>query len=389
MIISKRAALIAPSATLAVDSKAKEFQKRGFKVINFSVGQPDFPTPKNVKEAAKKAIDQNFTYYTAAGGIPELRQAIADKLKKENNLVYAPSQIVVSAGGKHSLYNLMFVLINEGDEVILPTPAWVSYAEQVKVCGGKVVLLQGKKDFKITAKQLEKAITLKTKLLILNSPSNPTGAVYEKDELMSLAKVIVKKKIWVISDEVYEKDIFDNLKFYSIASLGRDIFKRTLVVNAVSKTYSMTGWRVGYAAGDKQVMKACEDYQSQTTSSICSISQKAALEALSGPQKYIPKMIESFDKRRKLMVAGLKTVKGIKASLPKGAFYVFCDISQIDKDSSRFCQMLIEKEKVAAVPGAAFFSEGHIRLSYAISEADIKEGIKRIRKFIKEEYGYR
>ncbi|GAI35624.1 unnamed protein product, partial [marine sediment metagenome] len=264
-----------PSAILAINSKAKEFSKQGFKVINFSIGEPNFPTPLNICRAGKKAIDQDFTKYTAASGIPELKQAIVKKFKQENNLSYKPSQIIVCPGGKQALFNIIFSLIDKGDKVIVPTPAWISYSEQIKICGGKPVLLKSKKDFKITAEQLKKAISAKTKLLILNSPSNPTGAVYNKKELEALAKVIVKHKIWVISDEVYEKIVFDNQKHVSIASLGKKIYKQTVIVNSFSKTYCMTGWRLGYAAGNEKVISSCANIQSQTTSSPCSISQKA------------------------------------------------------------------------------------------------------------------
>lgn len=386
-MISKKAAAIFPSATLAINNKAKEFSRAGFKVINFSVGQPDFPTPSNICRAAKKAIDEGFTKYTPASGIPELKKAVVKKFKRENNLDYQDSQIIIGAGGKQILFDLIFALIDKGDEVILPTPAWVSYLEQIKICEGKPVLLKTKDNFKITAEELDKAITSRTKLLILNSPSNPTGAVYSKNELKAIAKVVVKRNIWLISDEVYEKIVFDGQKHISIASLNKDIYRKTIIVNAVSKTYSMTGWRIGYGAGNKKIIDACGALQSHTTSNPCSISQKAALEALNGPQSSIAKMIKQFDVRRKVLVAGLKEIKGIDLSMPQGAFYVFPKISRLNNNSVEFCQQLIEKEKVATVPGSAFLTEGYIRLSYAVSLADIKEGIKRLKRFIKENYG--
>ncbi len=385
-MLSKKAAAISPSATLAINAKAKEFSQAGFKVINFSVGQPDFDTPLNIKKAGQKAIDEGKTKYTPVAGIPELKQAIVDKFKKDNNLNYTPSQIIVGAGGKQILFNLFFALLNREDEVVLPTPAWVSYIEQIKMSGGVPILLEGKKDFKITASQLEQVITPKTKLLLLNSPSNPTGAVYTKKELEQIAEVVVRHNLWVISDEVYEAITFD-LPHISIASLSEEIFKKTLVINAVSKTYAMTGWRIGYGAGDEQVIAACQAIQSHSTSNPCSISQWAALEALQGPQDFIPEMLSKFKARRQLMVEGLGQIVGLKVAMPQGAFYVFVDIRKIESDSVLFCQNLIEKQKVACVPGKAFEAEGFVRLSYATSEEEIKEGIKRIKQFVKEEYG--
>jgi len=385
-MISQSAKAIPPSATLAINSQAKKFKKAGFKVINFSVGQPDFPTPKNICQAAKKAIDRGFTKYTPASGIPELKEAVVKKFKKDNSLNYKPSQIIICAGGKQALFNLIFALIDEGDEVVLPTPAWVSYLEQIKICGGQPVFINAGGNFKITADQLKKAITKKTKLLILNSPSNPTGAVYNKKELQDLAQVIVDNDLLVISDEVYEKIVFAGQKHVSIASLGKEIFKRTVIVNALSKTYSMTGWRLGYAAGKEEIIAACGALQSHTTSNPCSISQKAALEALTGPQDSLKKMVNSFAKRRKVLVNRLKTIKGLETSLPQGAFYLFPKIKKIEPNSVKFCQKLLKKEKVATVPGSAFLAEGYIRLSYAVSLEDIKEGARRIKKFIKEEY---
>jgi len=385
-MLSKKAIAICPSATLAINNKAKEFNKAGFKVINFSVGEPDFPTPKNINQAAKKAIDLNFSKYTSVFGISELREAISLKLKKDNGLDYKPSQIIVSSGAKQALFNAIFVLVNKGDEVILPTPAWVSYLEQIKICGGKPILLKGKKDFKITVSQLDQAITKKTKLLVFNSPSNPTGAVYSRQELKDLARVIVKHKIWVISDEIYEKIIFDKQKHYSLASFGKEIYQKTIVINGFSKSYAMTGWRLGYAAGDEKVIKACGSIQGHTTANACSISQKAGLAALQGPQDSVKKMVEEFDKRRKVLVNGLKSISRLELTMPKGAFYVFPKIERLESNSVKFCQKLIEKEKIAAVPGSAFLAEGYIRLSYAVSLNDIKKGIKRIKKFIKEEY---
>lgn len=385
-MLSSKIRQISPSATLTITSLANEYKEKGYRVIAFAAGQLDFPTPKNICEAAKKAIDEGFTRYTPSSGIPELKEAVAKKLKKENHLDYSPSQIIITAGGKQALFNLIFSLTEKDDEVILPVPAWVSYIEQIKLSGAKPVLIPTKKNFKITAEQLEEKISKRTKLFILNSPANPTGAVYEKNELEALAKILVKHKIFVISDEVYEKCVFDGLKHISIASLNEKIYKLTFVVNAVSKTYSMTGWRIGYAAGDEKAIAACSALQSHTTSNPCSISQKAALAALTGPQSETKKFIKELDKRRKYFIKELEKIKKIKVVKPQGAFYVFVDISKIEKNSQKFCQCLLEKEKVASIPGSAFMAEGFVRFSYTCSFEDIKEGIKRIRKFLSEEY---
>ena len=387
-MLSKKVAAISPSATLAMNAKAKEFAKQGFKVISFVVGQPDFPTPENICLAAKKAIDGGFTKYTAASGIPELKEAICQWFKKERGLTYAPSQIIVSAGGKQALFNAIFCLVNPGDEVILPKPYWVSYIEMIKLTGGRPIIVPTNKRFILEPKTLLKKINRKTKLLILNSPSNPTGAVYSKKELQAIAKICLQKNLWVISDEVYGKIVFDNKKHISIATLSKKIFAKTLIVDAVSKTYSMTGWRIGWAAGPEKIIASISALQSHTTSNPCSIAQKAALEALTGPQGFIRKMVKEFDKRRKLLVAGLNKIKGIKATLPEGAFYVFGDIRKTGMNSQEFCKKLLNKQKVALVPGKAFGQEGFVRISYANSMVNINRGLKRIKKFM-EVYGKR
>lgn len=385
-MLSKKAAAIPLSATLAMNTKAKEFAQQGFKVISFAVGEPDFPTPKNICLAAKKAIDEGFTKYTPASGIPELKEAICRWFKKERGLTYTPSQIVVSAGGKQALFNATFCLVNPGDEVILPKPYWVSYIEMIKLAGGKPVVVPTNKRFILEPKILLKKITRKTKLLILNSPSNPTGAVYSKKELQAIAKICLQKNLWVISDEVYGKIIFDKQKHISIAALSKKNFKKTLIVDAVSKTFSMTGWRIGWVAGSEKIIAGISALQSHTTSNPCSIAQKAALEALTGPQGFIKEMIREFDKRRKVLVVGLNQIKGIKAALPQGAFYVFADIKNTGLKSQKFCEKLLDKQKVALVPGKAFGQEGFVRISYASSMENIKQGLKRIKKFVEEEY---
>lgn len=381
-MLAKRALNIAPSATLAIDAKAKQLKKNGEDIVVFGAGQPDFPTPDNIKHAAIKAINDNFTGYTPSGGIIELKQAVAAKLKRDNNLTYDPSEILISCGGKHTLYNIMQVLLNKGDKVILPTPYWVSYEEQIKLAEAKPVFVKTDKRFKITADRISKKINKKTKLIILTSPSNPTGAVIDEEELVKIADLAVKNNIYVISDEVYEFFIYDWKKQFSIASLNDQIKALTITVNAVSKTYSMTGWRIGYCAGPKEIINAMDSLQSHTTSNPTSVAQKAALEALNGPQDSVKIMVEEFDKRRKYMTERLNQIKGISCNLPEGAFYCFPDISKTKLSSLDFSNRLLDEAKVAVVPGIAFGSDRHVRLSYATSMDDIKKGMDRIGEFI-------
>ena len=382
-LISKKAANITPSVTLAINSKAKELARQGHKVISFAVGEPDFPTPTNICKAAKRALKEGFTKYTPASGTLELKQAICQYFKKTRNLSYQPSQIIVTAGGKQALANAIFCLINPSDEIILPKPYWVSYYEMIKLAGGKPVILPTNKKFILEPQTLSKKVTPKTKLVILNSPSNPAGAVYRQKELEAIAKICLKNNLWIISDEVYGKIIFDQQKHISIASLNKKVFAKTLVVDAVSKTYSMTGWRLGWLAGPEKIIAACSALQSHTTSNPCSITQKAALEALTGPQNSVQKMVKEFDKRRKVLFTGLNKIRKIRVNLPQGAFYVFADIHETGMKSEEFCQKLLEKEKVALVPGTAFGQESFVRISYANSMNNIKEGLKRIKKFLK------
>lgn len=383
-LISKKATSISPSATLAINAKAKELARKGHKIISFAVGEPDFPTPINIRQAAKKALDEGFTKYTPVSGIPELKEAICQWFKKEKNLLYKPNQVVVSTGGKQALFNALFCLINPGDEVILPKPYWVSYYEMIKLAGGKPVVVPTNKRFILEPQILTKKITKKTKLLILNSPSNPTGAVYSQKELEALAQVSLQKNLWILSDEVYGKIVFDKKKHISIASLSKKIFTKTLVVDAVSKTYSMTGWRLGWVAGSQKIMAACSALQSHITSNPCSIAQKAALEALTGPQDSVKNMVRQFNRRRKALLAGLNKIEGIKTTRPQGAFYVFADIKKTGMKSRKFCEKLLEREKVALVPGIAFGQEGFVRISYATSLENIKEGLRRMKKLLRE-----
>lgn len=383
-MLAKRALNIAPSATLAIDAKAKQLKKTGEDIVIFGAGQPDFPTPNNIRQAAIKAIDENFTGYTPSGGIIELKQAVAAKLKRDNDLTYDPSEILISCGGKHTLYNVMQVLLNKGDKVILPTPCWVSYEEQIKLAEAEPVFTKTNEKFKVTAEEIAKKINKKTKLIILTSPSNPTGAVIDEEELVKIADLAVKNNIYVISDEVYEFFIYGGKKHVSIASLNDQIKNLTITVNAVSKTYSMTGWRIGYCAGPKEIINAMDNFQSHTTSNPTSIAQKAALEALNGPQDSVKAMVEEFDKRRNYMTERLNKIKGISCNLPEGAFYCFPDISETNLSSMEFTNRLLDEAKVAVVPGIAFGSDKHARLSYATSMDDIKKGMDRMEKFINE-----
>lgn len=393
MKLSKRALNIKESPTMAVTAKAKAMKQRGFDIIDFGVGEPDFDTPENIKEAGIKAIKDGFTKYTAVGGIDELKDAIIEKFKRDNDLVYARNEILVSCGGKHSIFNLCMAMFEQGDEVLIPAPYWVSYPEMVALAGAEPVIIPSRedRDFKITAGDLNEYISPATKAVIINSPSNPTGSAYTPDELKLIADVALKKGIFIISDEIYEKLCYDNHPFVSIASFSEDVKKQTIVLNGVSKTYAMTGWRIGYAAGPKELIKAMADIQSQSTSNPTSISQKASIEALNGPQDAVAKMAEEFDKRRKVIVEGLNNIKGVKSILPKGAFYVFPNIrrllnkrfgDKVIKTSTDLADFLLEQAEVAVVPGDAFGAGSYIRLSYATSMENIKEGLKRIQEAV-------
>lgn len=393
MSISKRVNLISPSPTLAITARAKQMKQEGIDVIGFGAGEPDFDTPAHIKEAAKKAIDSGFTKYTPASGMKELKEAICRKFENDNNLDYSPEEIIVSCGAKHSIFNAILTLCNEDDEVILPSPYWVSYPEMIKVAGAKPVILKATQEnnFKITPQQLQETITPKTKLLILNSPSNPTGMVYTKDELSSISNILTEKGIFCISDEIYEKIIYDGQEHISIASLAPQIKKLTIVVNGVSKSYSMTGWRIGYAAGPKEIIQAMSNLQSHSTSNPTSISQKAALAALEGPQEPLCNMVAEFVKRRDYIVERLNSIKEISCLKPRGAFYVFPEVSQIIgrifkgeiiKDSVFLAEILLDEANVAAVPGSVFGADEYLRLSYATSMKNISKELERIEGLI-------
>lgn len=381
---AKRVLDISPSATLLISAEVKRLKKEGFEVIGFGAGEPDFDTPDSIKDAAIQAIKENFTRYTPACGIIELREAICSKLKTDNKLDYKPNQIVVSCGAKHSIFNILEVLCEHGDEVILPVPYWVSYPEMIKLTGAKVVFVktESSNNFKLTKDALKKAITKNTKAIILNSPSNPTGCVYTKDELEFIAKEAVNNKIWVISDEIYEKIIFDTNEHVSIASLSKDIYNLAIVVNGVSKSFCMTGWRIGYIAGPAEVATLIDNLQSHTTSNPTSISQKAALAALKGDQACLASMVKEFQRRRDFMIDKLSNIKGISLVKPGGAFYLFCDISGAGLTSVEFSKRLLEIEKVAVVPGKEFGFDTHIRLSFATDIVTIEKGLDRIERFI-------
>ena len=383
-MLSNRVKNIAPSATFAIDAKTKQLKKEGKDIVNFGLGEPGFNTPENIKLAAKKAIDSNFTRYTPVGGIPELKNAIADKFKRDNDIDYDASEILVSCGGKHSLYNIAMAILDRGDEAILPVPYWVSYEEIIKLAEAKPVFCRTDDKFKLTAAFVEEKMTDKTKLLILNSPNNPSGAVIDPSEIRKIAELAVEHKFYVVSDEIYEHFIYGHGKHISIASLNEEIKELIFTCNAVSKAYAMTGWRIGYTAGNKDIIKTMENLQSNSTSNPSSISQYAALEALSGPQGSVNQMVKAFDERRKFIHKRLNEIDGISCIEPEGAFYAFPDISETGMKSMEFASRLLDEALVAVVPGIAFGSDKHVRLSYATSIHEIEKGLDRIEKWLKQ-----
>jgi len=386
-MLSKRIQVLSPSLTMAITSLARDLKAQGRDVLSFSAGEPDFDTPQIVKDAAIAAINDGFSKYTAVGGTPEVLKAIAGKLKRENNLDYKPSDIVVNVGAKHSLFNIFQAIIDEGDEVIIPAPYWVTYPEIVKYSGGTPVFIETDETsgFKITAAQLKAAIGPKTKALLLNTPSNPTGSVYSKAELTALADVLKGTNVLVVSDEMYEKILFDGLVFTSVASISEDMYKRTITVNGLSKSVSMTGWRFGYLACPiKEITDAIVDFQGQSTSNINSITQKAAVPALNGlADGDIEIMRAAFERRRNLAHELLNQIEGLSVLKPEGAFYLFINIKAVENDSMKFCSKLLEETGVAVVPGVGFGSEGYFRLSFATDDATIRDGIERIASFVK------
>ncbi len=388
-IVSNSLKRIKPSPTIAVTSKAREMRAAGKDVIGLGAGEPDFDTPDNIKEAAIEAIRKGDTKYTAVDGTPALKKAIQDKFNRENNLKYNIDEISVGTGGKQVLYNAFMATINKGDEVLIPAPYWVSYPDIILLAGGKpkIVKCEEKDNFKLTPKKLKKAISKKTKWIILNSPSNPTGSAYTKDEIISLSKILLKyKKTYILSDDIYEHITYDDFKFFTIAQIDK-LKKRTLTMNGVSKSYSMTGWRIGYAAGPKEIIKAMAKIQSQSTSNPTSISQAAAVEALNGTQEFIKERSDSFKERRDFVVDSLNNIKGINCLKPEGAFYVFPSCKKLlgkktklktDKD---FVEKLLEQSEVAVVQGSAFGLDGYFRISYATSMENLKKAMGRIKSF--------
>ena len=386
---------ISPSLTLAISAKAKAMKQAGESVVSFGVGEPDFNTPAHIIDAAKAALDAGYTKYTPSSGLLPLRKAICEKFKRDNGLDYEPSQIIVSNGAKHSIFNACYALLDEGDEVIIPAPYWLTYPEVVKVCGGvpKYLVCPKENKYKFTAEELKAAITPKTKMLIFNSPSNPTGAVYGEEEVRAIAKVCEEAGIFVLSDEIYEKLCYNGVKPFSIAKCSEKMKDLTITVNGVSKTYAMTGWRVGYLAAPKDVAKAIDSFQSHATSNASSISQYATIEALAAPESEIADMVGVFAKRRAKILQLIDGMEGVRAVEPDGAFYVMLVIDALygkvyrDKaitNSIEFADALLEAEKVATVPGISFGADDCVRLSYALGEEDIEEGLRRIERFVSE-----
>src|SRR3954468_270927 len=384
--ISHRAASLSSSLTLAIDSKAKQMKADGLDVVGFGVGEPDFDTPQHIKDAAIKALNEGFTKYTAAAGIPELRQAIVDKFKRENGLTYKPSQVIVSSGGKHSCYNVIIATCQEGDEVIIPAPYWLSYPEMVKLAGANPVILptSDQTEFKVTPEQLRNAITSKTRLFILNSPSNPTGSVYTPDEVKALGDICVERGVLIMSDEIYEHLLYDGAQHKSVASFSQAHYDHTIVVHGFAKAWSMTGWRLGFLAAPEPIAKAIDAIQSHSTSNPTSFAQKGAVAALNGPQDHLKSWLAEYDKRRTAAWKILNGIPGVSCVNSKGAFYLFPNISKLGLKSTEFCAKLLEQEKVAAVPGIAFGADDYIRISYATGMANIEKGLDRIERFVKK-----
>src|SRR5437660_4065273 len=381
--ISQRAASLAPSLTLAIDSKAKAMKAEGQDVVGFGAGEPDFDTPQHIKDAAIKALNEGFTKYTPSRAIPELRQAIADKFKRENGLSYKPSQIIVSSGGKHSCYNVITATCQEGDEVIIPSPYWLSYPEMVKLASAKPIILptSDKTEFKVTPEQLRGAITSRTRLFILNSPSNPTGSVYTPEEIKALGDICVEKGVLIMSDEIYEHLLYDGAQHKSVASFSQAHYDATIVVHGFAKAWSMTGWRLGFLAAPEPIAKAIDAIQSHSTSNPTSFAQKGAVAALSGPQDHLKGWLAEYSRRRSYAHKRLNGIPGISCVNAKGAFYLFPNISKLGLKSTEFCAQLLDQQKVAAVPGIAFGADEYLRISYATSFANIEKGLDRLEKF--------
>mgnify|MGYP001362778335 CR=1 FL=1 len=383
-ILSERAASLAPSMTLAITAKAKELKAAGEDIIGLGAGEPDFDTPEHIKEAAAKALADGFTKYTPAAGTPELRAAVVRKFERENGLSYDPQQIIVSSGGKHSCYNVMMALCQTGDEVIIPSPYWLSYPEMVKLAGAAPVIIEttDHTQFKVAPDQLRAAITDKTRLFILNSPSNPTGSVYSPEEVAALGDVCVEKGVLIMSDEIYEKLIYGDTQFKSVASCSKEHQEHTIIVHGLAKAYSMTGWRIGFMAAPLPIAKAVSAIQSHSTSNPTSFAQSGAVQALDGPQDHLEDWLNEFSTRRSFAFEKLNSMEGISCVNAQGAFYLFPNISATGMKSAHFCKELLSEAKVAAVPGIAFGADDYIRISYATSMGNLQKALDRVADFV-------
>ncbi len=392
-LLANRVKTLTPSSTLAITAKAKELKEQGIDVIGLGAGEPDFNTPQNILDAAAESMAKGLTKYTPAGGLPVVKQAIIDKLARDNNLTYKANEIIVGVGAKHVLYTLFQVILNEGDEVIIPIPYWVSYPEQVKLAGGVPVYIEGtaEQSYKITAQQLADAVTEKTKAVIINSPSNPSGMIYSREELEALAKVAEEKDILIVSDEIYEKLVYNNVEHFSIAQLSEEIKARTIVVNGVAKSHSMTGWRIGYAAGNADIVKAMTDLASHSTSNATTTAQYATVEAYNGPQTAVEEMRQAFESRLEIIYPKLAAIPGFKVLKPQGAFYLLPDVSEAAAKTGyesvdAFAKALLEEANVAVIPGSGFGADATIRLSYATSLELLEEAVRRIDAFVKSKW---
>lgn len=384
--LAARVQQVTPSMTLAISAKAKAMKTEGLDVCSFSAGEPDFDTPEHIRAAAKAALDGGKTRYGPAAGEPRLRAAIANKLRTDNHLPYNAENIIVTNGGKHSLYALMMTTIEPGDEVIIPAPYWVSYPEMVKLVGGTPVIVPttAQSGYKITPNQLQQAITPKTKLLVFNSPSNPTGVVYSPDEVRALAEVVVANDIWVVADEIYEKILYDHAEHLSIGAASEAMFARTIVSNGFAKAYAMTGWRLGYLAGPVELIEAANTLQSHSTSNVCTFAQYGAIAALESSQDYVEAMRQAFAKRRRIIIERVNSIPGLSCVVPDGAFYLFVNISKTGLKSLDFCTQLLNKKYVATIPGIAFGDDDGIRISYATDMATIEQGMERLSDFVQQ-----
>ncbi|HEY1769674.1 MAG TPA: pyridoxal phosphate-dependent aminotransferase [Chthoniobacterales bacterium] len=383
MEISTRASQLTPSLTLSIDSKAKAMKSEGIDICGFGAGEPDFDTPEHIKQAAIAALEQGFTKYTPSSGLPELRQAISEKFAADNGLEYRSSQVIVSNGAKHSCYNAILATCEAGDEVIIPSPYWVSYPDMVRLAGAEPVIVQTneRNNWKMTAQEFENAMTPRTKMVIMNSPNNPSGAVYTREELSAIVDVAAEEDIYILSDEIYEKLVYDGVKHVSIASLSKQAYDLTITVNGFSKSYAMTGWRLGYMGAPEAIAKAVDSIQSHTTANPCSFAQKGGIAALKGDQQPLSDMHDEFDMRRNYMFDRVSKIANITAVKPQGAFYILVNISQLGLNSQNFADRLLSKANVAVIPGAAFGDDRTIRLSYATSIDIIKKGLDRFQDF--------